>query len=56
MTQKLNHICHKNTGLLRTTISNLYHDKMERMDYGTLSKPRSFLGRQIGNILEFYEK
>ena len=29
---------HEKTGLARTTISNLYHDKMERVDYETLSR------------------
>lgn len=33
---------HKGTGLSRTTISKLYHDKMEHVDYETLSKLCSF--------------
>lgn len=47
---------HKATGLSRTTISKLYHDKMERIDYKTLSKLCSFLKCDVANILEFYEK
>ncbi len=47
---------HKATGLSRTTISKLYHDKMERIDYETLSKLCSFLRCQVGDILEFHEK
>ncbi len=47
---------HRGTGLSRTTISKLYHDKMERIDYETLNKLCSFLGCQVGDILEFYEK
>ena len=34
---------HKHTGLSRTTISKLYHDKMERVDYETLNKLCAFL-------------
>ena len=29
---------HKKTGLSRTTISKLYHDNMERIDFNTLDK------------------
>lgn len=29
---------YEKTGLSRATISNLYHDKMQRIDYETLSK------------------
>lgn len=46
---------HKATGLSRTTISKLYHDKMERVDYETLSKICSFFRCQVGDILEFHE-
>lgn len=47
---------HRGTGLSRTTISKLYHDKMERIDYETLSKLCSFLECQVGDILEYYKK
>lgn len=47
---------HKATGLSRATISKLYHDKMERVDYETLSKLCSFFDCKVGDILEFYEK
>lgn len=47
---------HRGTGLSRTTISKLYHNKMERIDYETLSKLCSFLECQVGDILEYCEK
>lgn len=44
---------HNGTGLSRTTISKLYHDKMERVDYETLNKLCLFLKCQVGDLLEY---
>ncbi len=44
---------HEKTGLARTTISNLYHDKMERVDYETLSKLCDLFKCGVGDILEY---
>ena len=46
---------HEKTGLSRTTISNLYHDRMERIDYVTLSKLCELFDCAVGDILEYYE-
>ena len=47
---------HEKTGLSRTTISNLYHDKMERIDYVTLSKLCELFNCSVGDILEYYKE
>ncbi len=47
---------HEKTGLSRATISNLYHDRMERIDYETLSKLCKLFKCGVGDILEYYEK
>ncbi len=44
---------YKKTGLSRGTISNLYHDKMQRIDYETLSKLCELFDCSVGDILEF---
>lgn len=44
---------HEKTGLARTTISNLYHDKMERVDYETLSRLCDLFECSVGDILEY---
>ena len=44
---------HEKTGLSRTTISNLYHDRMERIDYVTLSKLCELFNCPVGDILEY---
>ena len=44
---------HEKTGLARTTISNLYHDKMERVDYETLNKLCELFECCVGDILEY---
>ncbi len=46
---------HERTGLSRATVSNLYHDKMERIDYATLSKLCVLFECDVGDILEFVE-
>ena len=45
---------YERTGLSRGTISNLYHDKMQRIDYETLSKLCELFDCSVGDILEFY--
>jgi len=47
---------HEKTGLSRTTISNLYHDRMERIDYTTLSKLCELFDCSVGDILEYYKE
>jgi len=44
---------HEKTGLSRTTISNLYHDRMERIDYVTLSKLCELFDCPVGDILVY---
>ena len=41
------------TGLSRRTISELYHDKVTRVDYGTLNKLCVFLRCDVKDILEY---
>lgn len=44
---------HSLTGLSRNTISNLYHDRMERIDYNTLSRLCELFDCSVGDILEY---
>lgn len=44
---------YEKTGLSRGTISNLYHDKMQRIDYETLNKLCELFDCSVGDILEF---
>ena len=44
---------YERTGLSRGTISNLYHDKMQRIDYETLSKLCELFNCSVGDILAF---
>lgn len=44
---------YEQTGLSRATISNLYHDKMQRIDYETLSKLCKLFECQVGEILQY---
>jgi len=41
------------TGLSRATISNLYHDRMQRIDYETLGKLCKLFDCAVGDILEY---
>ena len=50
---KIQDVCEK-TGLARGTVSNLYHDKMQRMDYDTLEKLCKLFDCRADSILEFY--
>ena len=43
------------TGLSSATISNLYHDKMQRIDYETLGKLCKLFGCNVGDILEYVD-
>lgn len=44
------------TGLSRATVSNLYHDKMQRIDYETLGKLCKLFGCAVGDILEYVDE
>lgn len=44
---------HEKTGLNRNTISNLYHEKVSRIDYETLDKLCGVLNCQPGDLLEY---
>jgi putative transcriptional regulator len=46
---------YEKTGLSRATISNLYHDKMQRIDYETLSKLCKLFDCTVGDLLEYYK-
>lgn len=50
---RIQDVCEK-TGLARGTVSNLYHDKMQRIDYDTLEKLCKLFNCQANSILEFY--
>ena len=47
---------HEKTGLSRATISNLYHDRMERIDFTTLSRLCELFECTTAEILEYTEK
>lgn len=47
---------YEKTGLSRTTISNLYHDRMERIDYETLNKLCKLFKCGVEGILEFKDE
>lgn len=42
------------SGLSRGTISNLYHDKMQRIDYETLNKLCELFKCSVGDLIEYY--
>ena len=44
---------HEKTGLNRNTISNLYHEKVKRIDFDTLEKLCKLFNSQPGDILEY---
>lgn len=44
------------TGLARSTIANLYHDKTQRIDYDTLDKLCKLFACNIGDIIKFYDE
>lgn len=41
---------HEATGLSRNTISNLYHDKVTRIDYDTVSKLCDYFKCEVGDL------
>lgn len=43
------------TGLARSTIASLYHDKTQRIDYDTLDKLCKLFECNVGDIIEYYE-
>jgi len=47
---------YEKTGLSRGTISNLYHDKMQRIDYETLNKLCELFECSVGDIIEHYSE
>ena len=46
---------HEKTGLNRNTISNLYHEKVKRIDYETLNKLCRLFNCSTGELLEYIE-
>lgn len=47
---------YEKTGLSRGTVSNLYHDKMERIDCETISKLCKLFKCSVGDLLEYIEE
>ncbi len=45
---------YEKTGLARSTIANLYHDKTQRIDYDTLDKLCVLFECNVEDIIEFY--
>ncbi|NOU82794.1 helix-turn-helix domain-containing protein [Paenibacillus sp. LMG 31459] len=46
----------RGTGLATNTVSGLYHDTSKRVDLDTLDKLCTFLGVNVGEILEHVEE
>lgn len=46
---------YEKTGLARSTIASLYHDKTQRIDYDTLDKLCKLFECSVGDIIEYYE-
>lgn len=44
---------HEGTGLNRNTISNLYHEKVSRIDFHTIDKLCNYLNCEVGELLEY---
>ena len=44
---------HDKTGLNRNTLSNLYHEKVKRVDFDTLERLCEFFDCQPGDLLEY---
>lgn len=47
---------YEKTGLSRGTVSNLYHDKMERVDCETISKLCKLFKCNVGDLLEYFDE
>lgn len=43
---------HEKTGLNRNTISNLYHEKVTRIDFDTIGKLCKLFNCEVGELLE----
>ena len=46
---------YEKTGLARSTIANLYHDKTQRIDYDTMDKLCKLFECNVGDLIEYYE-
>ena len=46
---------HEGTGLNRNTISNLYHEKVKRIDFNTINQLCKYFNCQVGDILIYKE-
>ena len=44
---------HTKTGLSRATVSNLYHEKIKRIDLDTIENLCKFFDCQVGDLLEY---
>jgi putative transcriptional regulator len=42
---------HEKTGINRSTVANLYHDRVSRIDYGTLAKLCELFDCDPGDML-----
>lgn len=51
----IQHVYEK-TGLARSTVASLYHDKTQRIDYDTLDKLCKLFECSVGDIIEYYDK
>lgn len=43
----------RNTGLAKSTVHNLYHDRVRKVDYQVLDKLCKYLNCQPGDLLEY---
>ena len=46
---------YEKTGLARSTIANLYHDKTQRIDYDTMDKLCKLFECNVGDLIEYYD-
>lgn len=46
---------HEKTGIARSAISKLYHEKTNRIDYETLSKLCELFDCEVGDLFEYYK-
>ena len=47
---------YEKTGLARSTIANLYHDKTQRIDYDTMDKLCKLFVCNVGDLIEYYDQ
>jgi putative transcriptional regulator len=43
---------HEGTGITRNTISNLYHEKVSRLDFSTLDRLCVYFACEVSDLLE----